>query len=452
MGDSAFRTFREYFLSPELESEDFLKDKFQELVSIDNFGIFVPIFIHELNRLGASISDSEDLRDKTGSIEELLGFLLTIARRKEHELVPLEFNNKDFRLAIMLMAQSKKAETQGFVPYVNRINKDFALGVVSVYVVGFRKARKFMKELIGVLDSEIRYVCSGIITIKTTSSEYGESLLYLSEVQKNNVVSAEHFADVIEEHGIDIGSVVPGAVLDVSQDYCLIDVFGLSAVIPCSEIDWIERSSCKDVLKVGDTYKFVVTDMNAKFSDMRLTRRIPGEDPWLTAKIPKVGDKIDLELVNCSSQVLIGVSANGQEVRIPIEQATWGSKIEFEPASFLGTRNYEAVVIELNTEDQYIVASIIKLTKDPWPHIVSTYTKGREVSGKVHKVIGGQVIVDLGSGVHGFVPEISFRKAGHEYANYRDNLVVGQVLDLIVVNTNKTKRNIVLDLARNREL
>jgi len=50
----------------------------------------------------------------------------------------------------------------------------------------------------------------------------------------------------------------------------------------------------------------------------------------------------------------------------------------------------------------------------------------------------------------GIIPSHSLKRAGHEYANFTDNMVIGQGIDVVVKKVFVGKKKITLDLKRNR--
>lgn len=450
LGDAAFMTFRKHFLEPQLKDNNFSKEDFGRLVQLDRFGIFVPIFVQELNKLGIRLSDSEDLIDRTESIQELLTFLITIATREEHAHVPLELKNEDFRVAVLLMAASFKAETEGVTPYINRLNRNFALGAEAVYIVAFPKSQRLTRNLVKLLGSEMRYICSPMMKTDSRNTLEDRGHIYIAEVIRNKNISGEHFSQRIEELKLEVGSLVKGTVMDVSQDLALVDIDGLTASISCNETDWIPRNSCKDILEADATHTFVVTHIDTDYSELRLSLRLSESDPWTIADIPKVGDIAEVTFINYLENELVGKNTDNLEVRIPKYEASWQSAIEFDPEPFINTTE-KALITDVDPEARRVVGSIIQLTVDPWDDIVAQYPKGTKLTVSVNKIAGGQVLVDLGTKARGYIQDKSFKDAGHEYENYRENLVRGQGLDAIVTSINKKKRTIILDLARNIE-
>ena len=59
------------------------------------------------------------------------------------------------------------------------------------------------------------------------------------------------------------------------------------------------------------------------------------------------------------------------------------------------------------------------------------------------------VRVKIDGGYIGIIPRESLEKAGFEYANYKENIVVGQGIEVVVTKVFLSKKKIRLDLKRN---
>ena len=104
LGRHARPLFQRHFLEPEIEAEQRTADLLKKLVEIDSKGIFIFIFLEELNLLGDRLYQTADLSDKTAEVEGLLEFLLALARRDLGEKTDLEYRSNEFKIGIVLLS------------------------------------------------------------------------------------------------------------------------------------------------------------------------------------------------------------------------------------------------------------------------------------------------------------------------------------------------------------
>ena len=171
LGRHAKPVFQRYFLEPEIESSQKTADLFGRLVEIDEQGIFVPIFLEELNILGETIYASADTNDKTESINAFLEFLLTVARREIGEEIDLNHFSEDFSVGIMLIAKTWKAATEGIVPFLTHIDVRLRKGCESIYVVAFPQSVAFVKRITSAVDAEQRLSVVGRTKVTAKSPD-----------------------------------------------------------------------------------------------------------------------------------------------------------------------------------------------------------------------------------------------------------------------------------------
>jgi hypothetical protein len=74
-----------------------------------------------------------------------------------------------------------------------------------------------------------------------------------------------------------------------------------------------------------------------------------------------------------------------------------------------------------------------------------------EFNGKISEITPTYVQVKLPNNYVGVLPKESLEKAGHEYKNFQDNMIVGQGIDVYVSKVFINRQRIRLDLSRNKK-
>ncbi len=80
---------------------------------------------------------------------------------------------------------------------------------------------------------------------------------------------------------IGIGDIVEGTVKNVTDFGAFIDLGGVDGLLHISEMSWGRVENPKQVLKVGETVKVLIKDING--SKIALSRKFEDENPWVNA-------------------------------------------------------------------------------------------------------------------------------------------------------------------------
>jgi len=452
LGRHARPVFQKYFLSPELGQSKDAAELFVKLVEIDARGLFVAIFLEELDVLGERLFDAGDVADRTIEVVAFLEFLLTLARRKIGEDIETRFVSNGFRVGVILVAKTRKAETQGVSPYLNAISFDVERGCESIYLIGFAPAVAFLKRLMDIVDGDTRFfvVKRKQVKIRPHAEEGASDSMIIALLRMNAVFSEATIADRIAESGLTVGDLVDGTVLDVSKNVCVVDVNGMTCSVYKTEASWNTINSCEDALSSRKAYKFIVKAIDKSNGRIELTRRVPTEDPWHLVSPPSIGDYIEVTFMDRRGTDFLTLSSEGLEVLVPREELTWLGIDTIDDEKVIGSKHI--VFIYSNDDVAHEIKGSIRLTEhDPWPSIHKRLTKGAESRGTVTGVSSAGVSVRIEGGFVGIVPPESMTKAGFEYVDYQKNVVVGQGLDVVVTKVFIARRRIRFDLKRNVE-
>lgn len=448
LGNHAYLTFQKYYLEPEITDGNISKKLFHDLVEIDNNGIFVPIFLEELSALGIKLSDTEEISDKSESIEGFLVYLLAIAKRGLGEHVRLDYIEADFKVSIILMAKSRKAEMEGVKPYISRINKDLALGADSIYLIAYAQAFKFMKSVLSVAESDMKITATLMKKIRIANGKSRENHIAISNIRRNNVVTDDIFKQRIQNMGVNEGDIVNGNILSVSGDEAIVDVFGINAVISCKEISWFTITDCRTILDEETVQDFLIKSIDYESDKIELSLRFPNLDPWKSSFFPNLNDELNVSITGSVNNHLISRFENSVEILVPNNEATWNYADLKASESMIG-QSYRLRITEIDEENKKIYGSIKVLLDDPWGRIYKDLPKGTELRVSVDNVTGGEVIVDIADDLKGIIPHAAMKEAGHEYADFADTLIKGQKLDVVVTKVNRKNQRISLNLKRN---
>lgn len=442
--------FKRYFLDPETENDHKINDLIVKLLKLDRHGFFIPIFVNELDLLGEGLFSDNDKNDYTDQVINFIEYLLTIVNRELFEEVELEYFSNPFKVSTILLAKSQRADSHGLKPYLRRIKINLDKGSESIYIISYPPAFDFFERLINSLESHERVFIKKILKSHYYTDGNGyQNSFKIAVLTKNDVFVDGEFEKVLNSYNLKEGSRVEGIVDDISQKESLINVMGLRAYITKNECSWLSIDKCEDAIKVGQNYEFIIKKIDKTSSYIYLTRRLPETNPWGLVEIPKAGSYIEIELISFDTIKYMCLYKDVMEVYIPLDEMSWFFLIPNQCRELVGSTK-KVKVISVDEVNEKVFCSLRQLEEDPWPKIHKSLQKGMEFNGKVIDITSNYIQVKLPNNFTGIIPREALERAGFEYANFEENIVIGQGIDVIISKVFIAKHRIRLDLKRNK--
>lgn len=444
LGNHGKAVFREYFLNPETETNPEFIAVLQQLLVLDKYGLFSTIFVNELDHVGDGLFGDADIRDKTDELKLFLEFLMKIAEREIGEEGQLIHFSNSFKVSLILLAKAQMASKRGLFPYLRRLNINIEKGCDTIYIIAFPPAFEFLNKFVKILDGNQRITIAHIYQNKDNNLLNAQ--VNVCCLRSNKLFTKDNFAKKIEANGIKVGNVVQGSIIDSSAEMALVTVLGVDAIIRKSEATWLSFESCADILQVGQNYRFLVKSIDISSGNIELSRKFPEENPWQKIAPPLVGEEVEMEILSIDAVFVRGFYKSALEVKVPIKELSWN----WEPVDEIYLSNTIKVkVLNVVNDQNYILASYRQTTEDPWPKLHKSLIPGSFFNGVVIEIKDDFVIIKLDNDLIGRIPGSSFIEAGFEYANFKQNLIIGQVLEVVVTKVFIAKQWIRLDLKRN---
>jgi small subunit ribosomal protein S1 len=129
---------------------------------------------------------------------------------------------------------------------------------------------------------------------------------------------------------------------------------------------------------------------------------------------------------------------------IHVSDMSWTKKINHPSEVLKKGDEIEAVVIDIDKQNQRISLGIKQLEGDPWKEIENKYKIGDLVKGKVSKITTFGAFISLDGDIDGLIhiSQISEDRVD----KIKDHLKVGQEVEARVIKVDKTERRIGLSL------
>jgi ribosomal protein S1 len=290
------------------------------------------------------------------------------------------------------------------------VGKREVLADIGAKSFGIIIGREFeaIEQLLGMLHEGDKVAAQVIIP----EMESGETLISLRKT-----LSDKLWNDLKEarDKGIEL-SVSP--VKSVGSGL-LVDCMGLRGFIPQQQLD--PKSQEFPERLVGSRMKVRVLEVDQMQNRLVLSEREVTQKEELAGKRKslitfKTGEKVSGEITGIEKYALL-LSVTKRKVTVPgmvhISEVSW-ERVEDLVTDYKIGQTIEAEVVNLDMQEASLVLSIKRITPDPWSDIEKKYTKDSEVVGKVVKVTGIGVFVELEKGIEGLI-HISKVPTGKEY-------------------------------------
>ena len=244
-----------------------------------------------------------------------------------------------------------------------------------------------------------------------------------------------------------VGSPVKGKVVNIMPYGAFIEIEeGIEGLIHVSEMSWTKRiTRASDVLMVGEEVEAIILDIQSETKKISLGLRQTTENPWeiIAQKYP-VNSTVKGKVRNLTSYGAFVEIQDDIDGMIHVSDMSWTRKIN-NPAEVLKKGDeVEAIVLEINPEQQRISLGIKQLSEDPWEKIEELFKIGDMVKGTVTKITSYGAFVELMNGIDGLVhiTQLSDKKVNR----VKDVLNLGDDIEAKVIKIDNDERRIALSM------
>jgi len=242
------------------------------------------------------------------------------------------------------------------------------------------------------------------------------------------------------------GEPVEGKVIEVVKGGLIIDL-GVRGFLPASLVD-IRRVQNLDEY-MGQTIECKVIELNRSRNNVVLSRRAVLEEERKEAR-QQILDRLERgEVVEGTISNIVDFGAfvdlDGIDGLIHISELSWGHVNHPSEVLSIG-QTVKVKVLDIDRDRQRISLGLKQTQEDPWQRVVSTYSVGDVLEGKVTKVVAFGAFVEVMEGVEGLV-HIS-ELAQHHVENPREIVNPGDVGRVKILEIDEDRRRLSLSFKR----
>lgn len=221
---------------------------------------------------------------------------------------------------------------------------------------------------------------------------------------------------------------------------------GIEGLIHISEMSWTKRVKHPSrVVNVGDQIEVVVLNLDTENKKISLGMKQTEPNPWelLEEKYP-VGTVIKGKIRNITDfGLFIGVE-DGIDGLVHVSDISWTQKVRNPNEIYKRGDEVEAVVLNIDVENERFSLGIKQLTADPWDSLPEQYPVGSVVDCKITKITEFGAFAQIAEGVEGL---IHISELSRDHVDDANAVVkVGETHKAEVISVDPQERKIALSI------
>jgi len=221
---------------------------------------------------------------------------------------------------------------------------------------------------------------------------------------------------------------------------------GIEGLLHVSELSWTRRiNHPKEILKLGDIAEIMVLDYNLskRTASLGLKQVLP--NPWddVESQYP-IGTRVDAKVSRMTKSGIIVEMEEGIEGFLNVADISWTKQVKNPSSSYKKGDTIEAIVLEIDRENQRVQLGMKQLTENPWTSLKLKYPKGSIINGTISSITDFGVFVKLDEEIEGLI-HISQLAAG-KIEDPGKQFKVGEQIKAVVISIDEDKKKVSLSV------
>ncbi|MFM9057472.1 MAG: 30S ribosomal protein S1, partial [Bacteroidota bacterium] len=277
------------------------------------------------------------------------------------------------------------------------------------------------------------------VYVETAEDKNGQ--LLLSHKKARAVKSWDRVNAALEKD-----EVVTGFVKCRTKGGLIVDVFGIEAFLPGSQID-VKPIRDYDIY-VGKTMEFKVVKINQEFKNVVVSHKVLIENELekqkleIMSKLEK-GQVLEGTVKNITSYGVF-MDLGGVDGLLHITDISWGRISHPEEVLKLDQR-INVVILDFDEEKKRIALGLKQLTPQPWESLDQNLKAGDKIKGRVVVLTDYGAFVEIIPGVEGLI-HVSEMSWSQHLRSPQDFLKVGDEVETVILSVDRDEHKMSLGL------
>ena len=245
--------------------------------------------------------------------------------------------------------------------------------------------------------------------------------------------------------------VIQGYIKCRTKGGMIVDVFGIEAFLPGSQID-VHPIRDYDVF-VGKTMEFKVVKINQEFRNVVVSHKalieqeLEQQRKEIIGKLEK-GQILEGTVKNITTYGVF-VDLGGVDGLIHITDLSWGRVSDPHEVVSLDQK-INVVILDFDEEKKRIALGLKQLTPHPWDALDPNLKVGDHVKGKVVVMADYGAFVEIAPGVEGLI-HVSEMSWSQHLRSARDFMKVGDEVEAVILTLDRAERKMSLGIKQLKE-
>ena len=244
----------------------------------------------------------------------------------------------------------------------------------------------------------------------------------------------------------DNDEIVKGYIKCRTKGGMIVDVFGIEAFLPGSQID-VKPIRDYDVF-VGKTMEFKVVKINEEFKNVVVSHKalieaeLEEQKKHIISKLEK-GQVLEGTVKNITSYGVF-IDLGGVDGLIHITDLSWGRVTHPEEIVTLDSK-IQVAILDFDDDKKRIALGLKQLTPHPWDSLDENLKVGDKVSGKVVVLADYGAFVEIAPGVEGLI-HVSEMSWSQHLRSAQEFMKIGDDVEAIILTLDREERKMSLGI------
>ena len=279
------------------------------------------------------------------------------------------------------------------------------------------------------------------IEVYVENQEDATGQLVLSHKKARILRSWERINEAFDKEEI-----INGYVKCRTKGGLIVDVFGIEAFLPGSQIDvkpirdydvFVNKTMEFKVVKINQEYKNVVVSHKALIED-----ELEAQKAEIISKLEK-GQVLEGTVKNITSYGVF-IDLGGVDGLIHITDLSWGRINHPEEVVELDQK-IKVVILDFDDNKKRIALGLKQLTPHPWDALDANMKVGDKVKGKVVVIADYGAFIEISPGVEGLI-HVSEMSWSQHLRTAQDFLKVGDEVEAVILTLDREERKMSLGI------
>jgi len=245
--------------------------------------------------------------------------------------------------------------------------------------------------------------------------------------------------------------IIKGFVKCRTKGGMIVDVFGIEAFLPGSQID-VKPIRDYDVF-VGKTMEFKVVKINQEFKNVVVSHKalieaeLEQQKKEIIAKLEK-GQVLEGTVKNITSYGVF-IDLGGVDGLVHITDLSWGRVSDPKEVVELDQK-INVVILDFDDEKKRIALGLKQLTPHPWDALSADLNVGDKVKGRVVVMADYGAFIEIAPGVEGLI-HVSEMSWSQHLRSAQDFMKVGDQVEAVILTLDRDERKMSLGIKQLKE-